>query len=109
MVKPETGHPAFDKACHLFGIELRRVPVDPETTLVRPEDVAELIDEQTVAIVGSAGNYGYGTIDPIAELGGSRSSAGSGCTSTAASAATSSRSARSSGCDPAVRLSGSRA
>ncbi len=69
VVKPETGHPAFDKACHLFGIELRRAPVDPETTLVRPDDVAELIDESTVAIVGSAGNYGYGTIDPIAELG----------------------------------------
>jgi sphinganine-1-phosphate aldolase len=69
VVKPETGHPGFDKACHLFGIELRRVPVDPETTLVRPADVAELIDESTVAIVGSAGNYGYGTIDPIAELG----------------------------------------
>ncbi len=69
VVKPETGHPGFDKACHLFGIELRRAPVDPETTLVRPDDVAELIDESTVAIVGSAGNYGYGTIDPIAELG----------------------------------------
>jgi sphinganine-1-phosphate aldolase len=68
VVKPETGHPAFDKACHLFGIELRRVPIDPETTLVRPNDVAELIDTGTVAIVGSAGNYGYGTIDPIAEL-----------------------------------------
>ena len=69
LVKPETGHPAFDKACHLFGVELRRVPVDAETTLVRPDDVAEAIDEDTVAIVGSAGNYGYGTIDPIAELG----------------------------------------
>ena len=34
----------------------------------RPETVAELIDENTVAIVGSAGNYGYGTVDPIGEL-----------------------------------------
>ena len=68
LVKPETGHPAFDKACHLYGLELRRAPVDPETTLVRPGDVAELIDDDTVAIVGSAGNYGYGTVDPIAEL-----------------------------------------
>ena len=33
-IKPETAHPAFDKACHLFGIELRNAPVDPETTLV---------------------------------------------------------------------------
>ena len=37
LVKPESGHPAFDKACHLFGVEMRRVPVDPETTLVRPD------------------------------------------------------------------------
>src|SRR3954462_11767023 len=68
FVKPETGHPAFDKACHLYGVEMRRAEIDPETTLVRPETVAELLDENTVAIVGSAGNYGYGTIDPIAEL-----------------------------------------
>ncbi|MCB0993310.1 MAG: aspartate aminotransferase family protein, partial [Acidimicrobiales bacterium] len=32
IVKPETGHPAFDKACHLLGMEMRRVPVDPSTT-----------------------------------------------------------------------------
>jgi sphinganine-1-phosphate aldolase len=69
VVKPETGHPAFDKACQLFGIELRRAPIDAETTLVLPGAAGELIDENTVAIVGSAGNYGYGTIDPIAELG----------------------------------------
>ena len=69
LVKPETGHPAFDKACHLFGVEMRRAQIDPETTLVRPEIAAGLIDQNTVAIVGSAGNYGYGTIDPIAELG----------------------------------------
>ena len=29
VIKPETAHPAFDKACHLFGIELRVAPVDP--------------------------------------------------------------------------------
>jgi sphinganine-1-phosphate aldolase len=69
LVKPESGHPAFDKACHLFGVEMRRTEVDPETTQVRPEELAKLIDDQTIAIVGSAGTYGYGTIDPIAELG----------------------------------------
>jgi sphinganine-1-phosphate aldolase len=68
IVKPETSHPAFDKGCHLFGIEVRNVPVDPETTVVRPEVVAQQIDENTVAIVGSACNYGYGTVDPIPEL-----------------------------------------
>ena len=68
VVKPETGHPAFDKACHLFGIELRIAPVDPETTLVRVDEVAKLIDENTIAIVGSACNYPYGTVDPIEQL-----------------------------------------
>lgn len=68
LIKPETAHPAFDKACQLFGIERRRAPVDSSTTLVKPQALADLIDQDTVAIVGSAGNYGYGTIDPIAEL-----------------------------------------
>jgi sphinganine-1-phosphate aldolase len=68
LVKPETAHPAFAKACELFGVELRRVEVDPARTTAAPDDVAALIDEQTIAIVGSACNYGYGTIDPIAEL-----------------------------------------
>jgi sphinganine-1-phosphate aldolase len=68
VVKPETAHPAFDKASHLFGIELRRAPVDPSTTRVDVEWVADHVDENTIAIVGSACNYGYGTVDPIAGL-----------------------------------------
>jgi len=68
VVKPETAHPAFDKACHLFGIELRRAPVDPVTTEVDVDWVADHIDDQTVALIGSACNYGYGTVDPIAAL-----------------------------------------
>ncbi len=68
FVKPETGHAAFDKGCHLFGIELRIAPVDPKTTLADVDAMAELIDDNTIAIMGSAGNYAYGTIDPIAEL-----------------------------------------
>jgi glutamate/tyrosine decarboxylase-like PLP-dependent enzyme len=68
VVKPETAHPAFDKACHLFGIELRTAPVDPTTTLVDTEWVAKSVDDGTIAIIGSACNYGYGTVDPIEEL-----------------------------------------
>jgi glutamate/tyrosine decarboxylase-like PLP-dependent enzyme len=69
FIKPETGHPAFDKACHLFGIELRKAPIDPTTTQVDVDWVADHIDENTIAMMGSACNYGYGTIDPIPELG----------------------------------------
>jgi glutamate/tyrosine decarboxylase-like PLP-dependent enzyme len=68
VVKPETAHPAFDKACHLFGIELRQAPVDPDTTLADVDAVAGLIDDDTVAIIGSACNYGYGTVDPMPAL-----------------------------------------
>ena len=68
VIKPETAHPAFDKGCHLFDIELRRAPVDPKTTQVDVDWVADHIDDNTVALVGSACNYGYGTVDPIAEL-----------------------------------------
>ena len=69
VIKPETAHPAFDKACHLYGIEVKKVPVDPVTTTVDPDVVAAAIDERTVAIIGSACNYGYGTVDPIEALG----------------------------------------
>ena len=69
FVKPETGHPAFDKACHLLGIELRSAPIEQATAQVDLEAIAALIDDQTIAILGSASNYGYGTIDDIAALG----------------------------------------
>jgi sphinganine-1-phosphate aldolase len=68
VVKPETAHPAFDKACHLLGIEMRRAPIVPATAQVDVDAMASMIDGSTAAIVGSACNYGYGTIDPIAEL-----------------------------------------
>jgi glutamate/tyrosine decarboxylase-like PLP-dependent enzyme len=68
VIKPETAHPAFDKACHLFGIELRVAPVDPVTTRVDTAWVADAVDDATIALVGSACNYGYGTVDPIDAL-----------------------------------------
>ena len=69
VIKPETAHPAFNKACHLFGIELRTVPVDPATTRADVAAMADRIDDQTIALIGSACNYGYGTVDPVEELG----------------------------------------
>lgn len=68
MIKAETGHPAFDKAGFLLGVEIRSAPVDPHTTQADLEAVASLIDDSTVALVGSATNYGYGTTDPIEDM-----------------------------------------
>jgi sphinganine-1-phosphate aldolase len=67
-IQPETAHPAFNKACHLFGVELRKAPIDERTTQVDVDWVADHVDENTIAIVGSACNYGYGTIDPMDRL-----------------------------------------
>ena len=78
VIKPETAHPAFDKACHLFGIELRRAPVDPVTTRADVGWIAQHVDDQTVALIGSACNYGYGTVDAIDELGALATSRGIG-------------------------------
>jgi glutamate/tyrosine decarboxylase-like PLP-dependent enzyme len=69
IIKPETAHPAFAKAGHLFGVDVKVAPVDPVTTQVDLDWVRANIDENTVALVGSACNYGYGTVDPITELG----------------------------------------
>ena len=69
MIKPETAHPAFAKAGHLFGVDMKIAPVDPVTLQVDLEWVRANIDDNTVALVGSAPNYGYGTVDPITELG----------------------------------------
>ncbi|HEX4904088.1 MAG TPA: aminotransferase class V-fold PLP-dependent enzyme [Acidimicrobiales bacterium] len=68
IIKPETAHPAFDKAAHLFDVEVRKAPVDPQTTQVDVDWVRDHIDGDTVAVIGSACNYGYGTIDPIEAL-----------------------------------------
>jgi glutamate/tyrosine decarboxylase-like PLP-dependent enzyme len=70
FVKPETAHPAFDKACHLLTVECRRAPVDDSTMTADLDAMAALVDENTIAMVGSACNYGYGTIDPIDALSG---------------------------------------
>jgi glutamate/tyrosine decarboxylase-like PLP-dependent enzyme len=68
MIWPETAHPAFTKAAHLFGIEVIVAPTDPGTTQVDVDFVSEAINDRTVVIIGSAGNYPYGTIDPITAL-----------------------------------------
>jgi sphinganine-1-phosphate aldolase len=68
VILPETAHVAFEKGAHLFGMEVVQAPVDPVTTRVDLDFVRDHIGPRTAVLVGSACNYGYGTIDPIAEL-----------------------------------------
>lgn len=68
MIWPDTAHPAFTKAAHLFGIEVIVAPTDPQTTQVDVDFVRDRITDRTVVMIGSACNYPYGTIDPIDQL-----------------------------------------
>jgi sphinganine-1-phosphate aldolase len=65
IIMPHTAHPAFDKAGQYFGIRMVHVPVSAPDFRVDPKAVEERITANTVAIVGSAGNYPYGLIDPL--------------------------------------------
>ncbi len=68
VIIPDTAHPAFLKGAHYFGLKAVIAPSDPLTTQVDIDFVRENINKNTIALVGSAGNYPYGTIDPIDRL-----------------------------------------
>lgn len=68
IVAPESIHPAFDKACHYFGIKLKKVPLDSEYT-VSSYTISKYIDRNTVMVAASAPNYAHGIIDPIKDIG----------------------------------------
>src|SRR3954471_1825384 len=62
IVLPRSAHPAFDKACALMEIEVRRTPLIDY--LADPAAMESAIDAATVMVVGSAPNFPYGLIDP---------------------------------------------
>ncbi len=68
VVMPYSAHPAFDKACMMMSLELRRIPV-ADNLLADIDAMREAIDENTMMLVGSAPSFPYGLIDPIADLG----------------------------------------
>lgn len=68
IIMPVTAHPAHDKAFHYFGIEAVKAPVTDEY-VVDVDFVRDHITPDTVALVGSAGTYPHGLIDPIPALG----------------------------------------
>ena len=67
IIVPDTAHPAFPKGAHLLGIDVIVAPAG-ESTKVDVDFVRDHINNNTIALVGSAGNYPYGTIDPISDL-----------------------------------------
>lgn len=67
IVVPESAHFSFDKVANMLGIEIRRAALDPEFR-VDLASVENLIDANTIGLVGIAGNTEFGQIDPIEEL-----------------------------------------
>lgn len=67
LVAPKTIHPAFAKACHLFGVKLRTVAVD-EHGHVDPQAMRKAIDRNTVMVAASAPQYVTGIVDPIPQI-----------------------------------------
>src|SRR5690606_36873409 len=68
LVLPVTAHPAFHKAAHYLGVEVRPVPVDLETFKADVRAVADAVDEDTVLVVASAPSYPQGVVDPVTEI-----------------------------------------
>jgi sphinganine-1-phosphate aldolase len=67
VIAPETAHPAFDKAAHLFGIKLIRTPVGDDFK-AKLEPIQDALTRNTIALVGSAPGYPHGIIDPIPQM-----------------------------------------
>lgn len=67
LVLPFSAHPAFDKACRVMEIEVRRTALKDH--LADPVAMEAAVDDATIMIVGSAPCFPYGLIDPIEALG----------------------------------------
>jgi sphinganine-1-phosphate aldolase len=69
VVAGTTVHPAFDKACALLGLVLRKVAVEPGTLAFSPKAAAQAMDAGTVLLVASAPGFAHGVVDDVVGLG----------------------------------------
>ena len=67
MVLPQSAHPAFQKAGQIFGITTVRTPLTHEY-VADVKAMEGAVTENTIAIVASAPNYPFGTIDPVTDV-----------------------------------------
>lgn len=67
VVVPESAHFSFKKACDILSMEMRTVPLD-RTLKMDARKAAEIVDKNTICLVGVAGTTEYGLIDPISDL-----------------------------------------
>jgi sphinganine-1-phosphate aldolase len=75
IIIPKTAHPAFVKAAHYLDLEYVQLPLGADLR-PRAEDLKRALTPNTVLAVGSAPNFPYGMIDPIADMAGIAMAAG---------------------------------
>ncbi len=67
VIVPSSAHFSFDKIADLLGIDIRKSGLDSQFR-ADIDSVEDLIDDNTIALVGIAGSTEFGQIDPIDEL-----------------------------------------
>lgn len=67
IVVPDTAHPAFYKAAHYLGLQVKRIPVGADFR-ADTDAMAAAVDADTIMLVGSAPAFPHGVIDPIEPL-----------------------------------------
>ncbi len=67
IVLAESAHAAFHKGGHLFGMKINKAPVKSDWT-ADVDAMANLVNENTVLVVGSAPQYPQGVVDPIPQI-----------------------------------------
>lgn len=58
----------WDKFARYFDVELRIIPMEKDCYVLKTEKVAEVIDENTILVVGVLGTTYTGQADPLQEL-----------------------------------------
>lgn len=67
ILLPISAHPAFEKAAHYLDLKTVHAPVADDLR-VDMAAMKDLLNESTIALVGSAPGYPHGVIDPIEEI-----------------------------------------
>ena len=67
IIVPASAHFSFDKVADILMVKVKKADLDPELR-VDIASVEDLIDDNTIGIVGIAGTTEFGQIDPIKDL-----------------------------------------
>ena len=67
IIVPASAHFSFDKIADILMVKVKKADLDPELR-VDISSVEDLIDDNTIGIVGIAGTTEFGQIDPIKDL-----------------------------------------